>query len=206
MTGETGERQQVREAIAAYFGGLLVTTDAGIAYQNGPLTASGLGTAYPYAPKGVPDPYYTAGMPDGHGWGAVMGVAGFQRQRQRLAMGGWFNHWYNVQCRLVVISEEQHVETAEAGLDDLLDAMLNLLYADPTLGTSTPEGRLIEEAGENFFGRVTDGMAGQDASMPFQPVVNAEGRADARGRYAGDATFEFWAYCPRLVPVPNIPV
>jgi hypothetical protein len=201
----TGERQEVREAIAAYFGGLLVTTDAGNCYQRGPLMTSGLGTAYPYAPKGVPDGYYTAGMPAGHGWGAIMGVAVFQRQRQRQSLGGWFSHFYNVQCRLVVISEEPHVETAEAGLDDLLDAMLALLYADPTLGTTTPDGRLITEAGENFFGNVTEGMAGTDASMPFQPVLNGDGTPDKRGRWAGDATFGFWAYLAALVPTNDTP-
>lgn len=43
-----GERQQVRNAVAAYFGGTLVTADAGTCYQGGSLTSYGLGTAYPY--------------------------------------------------------------------------------------------------------------------------------------------------------------
>ena len=61
-----GDRQLVREAVAAYFGGTLQTADAGIYFQGGPLSAAGLGTAFPYKIKrGAPDSYYTLGEADG---------------------------------------------------------------------------------------------------------------------------------------------
>lgn len=197
----TGERQQVREAVAGYFGGVRIAGDAGVCFQGGPLTPAGLGTAYPYAVKGVPDPYYFAGKAAGAGWGAIMAVSTFERTRQRRSLGGWFDHWYNVTCDLAVISQEPHIETAEAGLDDLIDGMLTLLYADPTLGTTTPDGMLIEMAGENPFGQAASGLAGRDQTAAFQPVVNSEGRPDARGRYFGEATFQFWVFLSVLRPV-----
>lgn len=200
---EPGERQLVRQAVASYFGGSLVTTDTGIAYQGGPLTSSGLGTAYPYRPKGVPDSYYTKGMPPGHGWGAIMAVSAFTRQRQRESLGGFFDHWYNVTCTLAVISQERHVEAAESGTDGLLDAMLARLYADPSLGTTTGSGRLITQAGENPFGSATSGMAGKDEAPAFQPLLNpATGELDQRGRWLGEASFQFWALVSVFVPPP----
>lgn len=184
-----GERQQVRNAVAAYFGGTLVTADAGTAYQGGSLTSFGLGTAYPYEVKGVPDSYYTAGTPAGFGWGAVLGVK-ISRATKRDSIGGATSGWrarhYKVSCELVAISQEPHLETAGAGLDDLIEAMHTLIYADRTLGTtggayaSNPGGRLIIQAGE--------GTAGiNDSTMPWQPV----GPEDKRSRYVGEATIEF---------------
>jgi hypothetical protein len=149
-----GDRRLVREAVAAYFGGTLETADAGIYYQGGPLATAGLGTAYPYKiKKGAPDSYYTAGS--SLGWGAVLSVSLGQQRVKRDAMGGPVSGWrqrdYTVRCSLDVISYEAHLETAEAGVDDLVDGLLDLIYADRTLGTtndSYPTGRLITQAGE----------------------------------------------------------
>ena len=183
-----GDRNLVRNAIAQYFGGTLVPTDAGICYQNGPLAAAGLGTAYPYVVKGVPDGYFTIGVPAGFGWGAVMGIRQVHRATRREAMGGptsgWRGRRYTIVCELVALSQERHVETAEQGLDDLVDAMHALIYADRTLGTTSgvyPTGRLITEAGE--------GPAGiEDLTEGFAPVAG-----DERGRYAGEGTLTFTA-------------
>lgn len=206
MTASPGERQQVREACAGYFGGPLVTTTEGGRYfQGGPLGAYGLGTAFAYRPKGVPDPFYTIGWPPGpaNSWGAIMALTAFARQRQRESLGGWFQHWYRVTATLTVISEVRHVETAESGLDNLLDAMLALLYADPTLGTTDGDSRLITEAGENPFGAAASGVAGRDDSPAFQPLQNmTTGEYDTRGRWIGAATFEFWALVGVLVQPP----
>lgn len=161
-----GDRQLVREAVAAYFGGALETEDAGIYFQGGPLTASGLGTAYPYKiKKGAPDQYYTAGQPAGTAWGAVLTVSLGQARIDRMAMGGPVSGWrarhYQVACALDVISYEPHLETTEAGVDNLVDQFLGLIYADRTLGTTSntyPTGRLITEAGEGRTG-ITVGAA-----------------------------------------------
>jgi hypothetical protein len=151
-----GDRRLVRQAVAAYFGGALETADAGIYYQNGPLASAGLGTAYPYLIKGgAPDGYYTVGVPAGSSWGAVLTVSLALAKIDRLALGGptsgWRSRNYTVTCALDVISYEPHLETAEAGLDDLVDAFIGLIYADRTLGTTSsvyPTGRLITQAGE----------------------------------------------------------
>jgi hypothetical protein len=177
-----GDRQLVREAVAAYFGGTLVTADAGICYQNGPLVSSGLGTAYPYMPKSAPDQYYTQGMAAGAAWGAVMTVAlGPVRIARRPdgAMGGpvsgFRSRHYTTRCSFEAISEFPHLETAEQALDNLIDAWLNLLYLDRTLGTTNPVlyaaqgGRLIMQAGE--------GTQGIDIGESGEWIVMDRGRA-----------------------------
>jgi hypothetical protein len=184
-----GDRQLVREAVASYFGGSLVTADSGIAYQGGPLVSAGLGTAYPYQVKGIPDEYYTAGMAAGAGWGTVMGIR-MTRDTTREAMGGptsgWRKRVYTVTCELVVISYEQHVEIAGAGLDDLLDGMYALIFADRTLGTTSPAysaqgGRLIMQAGEGPYGI-------KDDTQGWWPADS-----QGRGKYIGQATLSFQA-------------
>jgi hypothetical protein len=186
-----GDRQLVREAIAAYFGGSLETTDAGKYYQGGPLASQGLGSAWPFPPKGVPDTLFTQGVPDGFAWGAVLYVQSPERLTTRRpdgAMGGptsgWRGRHYTITCELMAISYEPHVETAEAGFDDLLDALEGLIYADRTLGTTSsayPTGRLITQAGEGPEGIRT-------SPEPFAPLTT-----DERGKYGGYGTLTFQA-------------
>jgi hypothetical protein len=181
-----GDRQLVREAVAAYFGGTLETADAGIYYQNGPLVSAGLGTAFPYkVKKGAPDQYYTWGMADGVGWGAVMTVTLARTSIVRQAMGGpvsgWRERHYTARCSFEVLSYEAHLETAESGLDNLVDAFLGLIYADRTLGTTSniyPTGRLITQAGE--------GRTGIQLSEPDEFQV-----LDDRGKATGGIAVEF---------------
>ena len=183
-----GDRQLVREAVAAYFGGALETADAGIYFQNGPLVSSGLGTAFPYKVKAsAPDQFYTQGMAAGAGWGAVMTVSLGRTAIGRMAEGGptsgWRQRKYTTRCSFEVLSYEPHLETAEAGLDNLVDAWLDLLYLDRTLGTTSatyPTGRLITQAGE--------GRAGIDVSDPDEWQVLDEQRGKAAGGIA--VTFE----------------
>lgn len=160
-----GDRQLVREAVAAYFGGTRQVADGGIYYQSGPLSGAGLGTAFPYKiKKGAPDKFYTLGVPSGFGWGAVLSVSlGSQHITRRPdgstggPVSGWRARHYTTVCGLDVISWEAHLEQAEAGLDDLIDGLLGLIYADRTLGTTStqyPTGRLITQAGEGAPGIV----------------------------------------------------
>lgn len=187
----SGDRHLVREAVAAYFGGARETTDAGEYYQGGPLAAAGLGTAWPFASKGIPDQLFTQGVPAGFGWGAAMLVQSPHRLTTRRpdgAMGGptsgWRGRKYTITCEFLVISYEPHVETAEAGFDDLLDAAEGLIYADRTLGTTSatyPTGRLITQAGEGPEGIIT-------SPEPFVPLGT-----DQRGKYGGYGTLTFTA-------------
>jgi hypothetical protein len=159
-----GDRQLVRNAVAAYFGGTLQTSDAGVFYQGGPLASAGLGTAYPYLIKGsAPDTAYTLGEAPGTGWGAVMtvhlGPVTNTRDSYGGATSGWRKRLYAVKCSLDVISYAEHLEGAEAPLDDLLNGIDALIYADRTLGTTSATyaaqgGRLIIEAGEGRTGIV----------------------------------------------------
>lgn len=176
----SGDRQQVREAVAAYFGGSPGDPAQGIFYQGGSLASLGLGTAYPYLVKGAPDTAYTAGQPPGAGWGAVLSVHLNETRITRRAIAGysgWRDRNYSVVCDLDAISYEPLMETTEAGLDDLVDGLLNLIYADRTLGTTSdayPTGRLITQAGEMPNG-ITIGA----------PVwTTSEDRSKARGGLA----------------------
>lgn len=154
----SGDRQLVREAIAAYFGGARGDAAEGIYYQGGPLNSLGLGTAYPYTVKGAPDGFYTAGQAAGAAFGAVLSVRLNETRITRKALGGAVGGWrlrrYVATCDIAVISSAPFLETAEAGLDDLVDGLLGLIYADRTLGTTNPVlypppvNRLITEAGE----------------------------------------------------------
>jgi hypothetical protein len=108
--------------------------------------------------KGAPDQAYTLGQPAGTGWGAVLTVA-LTQEIDRMALGGPTSGWrkrnYAVRCSLDVISYLPHLETAEAATDDLVDALIGLIYADRTLGTTSSAyatGRLITQAGEAPFG------------------------------------------------------
>ena len=161
-----GDRRLVREAVAAYFGGTMQTEDDGIYFQGGPLSSLGLGTAYPYKIKrGAPDQYYTLGETDGTGWGAVLTVTLGPEKITRQAMGGatsgFRSRHYTTYCALDIISYEPHLETTEAGVDDLIDAFLQLIYDDRTLGSTNaelypnppyPGNRLIVQAGEGREG------------------------------------------------------
>jgi hypothetical protein len=181
-----GDRQLVRNAVAAYFGGTLQTADAGVYYQGGPLAASGLGTAFPYKIKrGAPDSAYTLGEADGTGWGAVMTVGlGVTTLRDSYggATSGWRARRYRITCAFDVISYLPHLETTEAAFDDLVNGMDSLVYADRTLGTTSPVyaaqgGRLIIQAGEKPYGIVHG-----------EPVWSVEGD---RGRGEGGMEYTF---------------
>jgi hypothetical protein len=183
-----GDRQLVRNAVAAYFGGQLQTADAGTCYQGGPLASMGLGTAFPYLIKGgAPDTYYTAGQAAGAGWGAVLTVRLGSAKITRDSMGGQTSGWrmrrYQTICSLEAISYQPHVETTEAAFDDLVDAFIALIYADRTLGTtndSYPTGRLITQAGETAQG--ARGIEVSDPEWQTEPD---------RGRSEGGLTITF---------------
>lgn len=189
---QLGERELVRLAVASYFGGSLVTADAGTCYQGGPLTASGLGTWFPYTVRGVPDEYYQAGQPMGQGWGVIASTTRLERVTTRDSYGGatsgWRSRRYAVTADLTMICELPHIEVAGAALDNLIDAMFALLAADRNLGTKAAYNAgtsilLIIQAGEGKGGQGGPGL--RDLTEKFE-ALDAE-----KGRYAAQATVEF---------------
>jgi hypothetical protein len=179
-----GERQLVRLAVAAFFGGTLVT-DGEVKYQGGPLVSYGLGTAYPYSVRHAPDTDFYAGMPAGQNWGCILSTTRLKRTSHLDSYGGassgYWERKYQVTCDLALICELQHIEVAEAGLDDLIDQLHALMYADRTLGTNgAPNGVQILQAGAGK-GLVTD------------ETDRMEEIDKDKGRYAGKATVTFEA-------------
>ena len=187
-----GNRRQLCNAIAAYFGGTEVDTpEGGVYYQGGPLAAAGLGTAFPYPVKSAPEEAFTAGTEAGFGWGVALTVRLGEgqfvtRKAMAGATGGWRLRRYMVSCGLEFRSWQPHIEVSLAGLDDLVDGLFGLVYADRTLGTTTndvaqypPNGRLITQAGE-----MPDGIK----VTPLEIESIAE-----RGKATGGLAFTFAA-------------
>ena len=173
-----GDRQLVRLAVAQFFGGTQVTTDDEVKFQGGPLTAYGLGTAYPYSVRHAPDSDYTAGQPAGQNWGCVLSTTRVRRTVSLDSYGGpssgiWLRK-YVITCEIALLCELEHIEVAGAGLDDLIDQAVALIFADRTLGTNSGSGGVrILTAGtdKNSIVDETDRLAGVD---------------EKKGRYAGD--------------------
>jgi hypothetical protein len=158
-----GYRQLVKRAVAAYFGGaeMVALEGLGIYYSNGPLYSQGLTTAWPYQPKGVPDELFFSLA--GQAAGAIMTVELAPNRIIRQALGGPVSGWRDLEtpviCHLFMMSTYTHAEQAETFLDDLIEAVTELIYLDRTLGTTNavlyptyPDGRLIVEAGEKSYG------------------------------------------------------
>ncbi len=178
-----GDRQLVRLAVAAFFGGTLVS-DGEVKYQGGPLTAYGLGTCYPYSVRHAPDTDYTAGQPSGQNWGCVLSTTRVRRAVTLDSYGGpssgiWLRK-YTITCEIAVICELSHIEVAGAGLDDLIDQAESMIFADRTLGTTGSSSIRILTAG-------TDKAAIVDETDKFA-VLDKD-----KGRYAGMATITFQA-------------
>lgn len=179
-----GDRQLVRLAVAQFFGGTQVT-DGEVKFQSGPLTPFGLGTAYPYSVRHAPDSDYTAGQPYGQNWGCVLSTTRVRRVTNLDSYGGpssgiWLRK-YTITCRIGLICELEHLEVAEAGLDDLIDQALSMIFADRTLGTQGgSQGVTILTAG-------TDKTAITDET---DELVGVDGK---KGRYGGMATITFQA-------------
>jgi hypothetical protein len=178
-----GERQLVRLAVAAFFGGSLAT-DGEVKYQGGPLVAYGLGTAYPYSVRHYPDTDFTAGQPAGQNYGFVLSTTAIERATKLDSYGGpssgFWERTYMITCDVALLCELEHIETAEAALDDLIDEMHALVYADRTLGTlGSPSVQVLQAgAGKGGIRDKTDRLVEIDA---------------AKGRYTGQASVTFQA-------------
>lgn len=158
-------RQLLKRAVAAYFGGAeqVALEGLGIYYTNGPLYTTGLTTAWPYQPKRVPDPLFFSLA--GSAAGAILTVELGQNLLTRQALAGPVSGWRDMEtpvvCHLFAQSTYPHAEQAETFMDDLIEAFVELIFLDRTLGTTNPvlypnppwpDNRLIVEAGEKPAG------------------------------------------------------
>lgn len=179
-----GDRQLVRLAVAKFFGGTQVA-DGETKFQEGPLLSYGLGTAYPYSVRHAPDTDFTAGMPYGQNWGCVLSTTRVRRTTTLDSYGGpssgiWLRK-YTITCEIGLICELEHIEVAGAGLDDLIDQMESMIFADRTLGT------------QGGAGGVTILTAGTDKNAITSETDRFTAIDPKKGRYAGEATVTFQA-------------
>jgi hypothetical protein len=137
--GQTS-REIVRWKIAEYFGG--TTYDAAFrALRNGPLNSFGLSTVRAYQPKRLPDFDYVLGQAAGRGMGAVMVLELNETRDTPLTAGqipatlnGQRMLAYPVQLHVFHMAHEAYAEDAEQDVDELDQAIHELIYQDPTLG------------------------------------------------------------------------
>lgn len=174
-------RETVRRGIATYFGGPLDLTDpAASVYRPGRLLDYGLSTVRAYAGRArTPETDYTAGLDPARGMGARMVVALPTVTERRVSLGGWKALTFQVTLGVTHLGTVPHPELAQDDLDELLEAVVGLVRADPTLGGC------VLQAGESQRGIVTtcsepliEGDASRtliNASVAFDCDVYLEG-------------------------------
>lgn len=165
-------RQDVRVGIAKYFGGSTLTTANW--YQPTPLVASGLAGVRAYYSTRIDDHEYFQTLTAGRGMGALMCVHLPQTTETRLAIGGILNRPYAVELYVFHLSTKPPSEDAQADLDDLIDAIVARLRADPTLGMGPGSGSpvVVIQAGEGERGITVN------AAVPYtEPPATTRGSA-----------------------------
>jgi hypothetical protein len=175
-------RQDIRVGIAKYFGG--TTFDAAYQiYRPTPLASFGLAGVRTYVPDVVKAEDRLIGLTAGTTMGAAMGVWLGTSTEIRHAIGGLgggiLNRPYDVHLMVWHASVGPLTETTQAHVDDLLEAIVARLRADPTLGMGPGSPTVITQAGEGPAGITVSpgwpyGEPGasprvlQDASIAFQ--------------------------------------
>lgn len=142
-------RETVRTGIASFFGGSTYD-DVQRIYRPTPLAASGLAGVRPYFAKRVNDADYTYGLSAGRAMGGVLVVHLAQTSERRVAVGGATSGEkrvaYAVTLHVYHLANTQHAEDAQADVDDLLEAIVDRIHGDRTLGGA------VTEAGESANG------------------------------------------------------
>lgn len=157
----SGTRYQARTSIAQFFGGttLQSVVDGNGPYIEGPLQSSGLSAVYPRWAKRIPDQNYflfSNLQSTARGMGAVMVVHIPQLGERRIALNansaghvtnsGTKQDNMRVELHIYHLSQQNYLEPAEIDMEQLIDAIYNLIETDVTLG-----GAAIQ-AGEDSFG------------------------------------------------------
>lgn len=148
-------RQDVRTGIAKYFGGS--TLDGRGFYRPGPLTSAGLSGVLPYFVSfdgRVEDRDYFEGLADAATFGAVMCVHLAVTTETRLTIGGTLDRPYNTELYLWYLDISASPPAAQSAFDDLLEAIVARIHADPTLGMDVNSGAaaIVTQAGEGERG------------------------------------------------------
>jgi hypothetical protein len=146
-------REDIRAGVAAYFGG--ATVDARGFYRPSPLAGLGLSGVRAYYNDRIDDNRdYTEGLDAGATFGAVMCVHLAAMNETRLTIGGTLNRPYNVELYVWYQATRPPPEDAQAAFDGLLDAIVDRVRADPTLGMGVDSAAptIVTQAGEGERG------------------------------------------------------
>lgn len=145
-------RRDIRTGIAKFFGGTTLDTAAQI-YRPTPLVAAGLAGVRPYWPIQFTDQERFETLAANRGMGASMGVHLPTTTERRIALGGPTGgikrHTVSVELlvsHLALVPSASPTQDAQADLDDLLEAIVNRIHGDRTLGAA------VVEAGESEAG------------------------------------------------------
>lgn len=138
----TTSRRIVRTGVAQFFGGSTYDSISRSYRGDGPLLSSGLSTVRAYQAKRVSDMDYVAGQAAGRGMGALMVVEMAETRDKMLTIpglpagvqGGQRRLTYPVALNCFHLAHQPYAEDAEADVDDLDQAIHELIYTDPTLG------------------------------------------------------------------------
>lgn len=150
-------REDIRRGIAAFFGG--PEPDERQYYRTSPLAGLGLSGVLPYyLPRVEADRDYFEGVDSDTRTGAVMCVHLGDDTEKRLAIGGLgggiLDAPYNVALYLYLLTLTPSVSDAQADRDDLVDAVRDMIRADPTLGMGINSDAPVKvtQAGEGEAG------------------------------------------------------
>lgn len=158
-------RREVREGVAVYFGGAVLSS-AGW-YQPTPLVSAGLAGVRPYYEIRIDDHEYTATLAAGRGMGALMCLHLPEYTEKRLTLGGFMDVPTEVQLWLFHLARKPTSSEAAADLDDLVQAVIARIRADPTLGGA------VTQAGETSRG-ISVSMARPVTEPGTPPTIRQE--------------------------------
>lgn len=142
----------VRDGMAQFFGGTTFDPIAKAYRGNGPLASAGLSSVRAYTPKKASDRDYTIEQLPGRGMGAFMVIELMEDQeirRAKPAGSGRKRITYATTLACFHLAEEAYAETAEQDVDELTDAIKDLIHGDVSLGG------ICYQAGENEAGITT---------------------------------------------------
>ncbi|WP_433465705.1 hypothetical protein [Spirillospora sp. CA-128828] len=164
-------RQEIRTGVAQFFGGSTYDETARI-YRPTPLVASGLAGVRPYWVNRFEDRDFLATLAADRGMGAVMSIHIAGDSERRIALGGPTSGFKArpVQLELWVfhMARTSVSETAQADLDDLLDAIVDRIHSDRTLGGT------VVEAGESPRGITRNTGAVPQVEPGTPPTIRQE--------------------------------
>jgi hypothetical protein len=112
-------------------------------------------------------------------------------------VSGWRDYTHRVVCHLWQQSHYTYAEQAETQFDDLIEAFIELIWQDRTLGTTNPglypnppwpDNRLIVEAGEKPFG-----ISAVMGEPEFMDESDPAGALETHGMVTFEATTYFQA-------------